>query len=394
MIASQPSGHGRSGLNIRYIERQDQLDAIVSHLGGAGDIYFDMEVDNMHHYYTQVCLLQVRLGEECCLIDPLAGIDLNRFLDMLASRTIVLHGSDFDLRMLWQRYRFVPARIFDTMLAAQLAGEASFGLGALVERHFGHRLDKNQQTADWSRRPLDSEMVRYAAMDIQHLGALKDLLTRRLEASGRLDWHREWCERALGDAEQAQSPSSVDAWRIRGSNTLAPRQLAALRALWNWREARGAALNKPTYKVFNSQAILALCARLPPDEKGYWKPGKLPIKVASGLRDEVRLELEGSVNSPRQEWPAKSPANTRKRWNVDAQRVEALKAARDRVAESLGLPPSLLASRNALVSLAGQSAMDAPASPPPAPLMRWQWDQLKEVLTDVLQSGAGGGRGA
>src|SRR5881275_3418786 len=102
----------------------------------------DTEADSLHCYREKLCLLQVSLPEGDFLVDPLAGSDLARLADTLARKEIVLHGADYDLRLLRRALNFQPAHLFDTVIAARLLGIREFSYAALVEKYFGIQLAK------------------------------------------------------------------------------------------------------------------------------------------------------------------------------------------------------------------------------------------------------------
>ncbi len=125
------------------------------------EVALDTEADNMFHYRVRVCLMQFLIGEHVFLVDVLApGVDLKPLWPLLARKHLVMHGSDFDLRLLHDLCGFRARSLFDTMLAAQLLGRQRIGLASLLEDHFGVQLDKNGQKANWSKRPLDPEAAR------------------------------------------------------------------------------------------------------------------------------------------------------------------------------------------------------------------------------------------
>src|SRR4029077_414538 len=136
------------------------------------------------------------------LVDPLAGIDINPFLDALAGRELIFHAADYDLRLLRKHHEFTPSVIFDTMLASRLLGEKQFGLSSLVEKFLGVKLDKGSQKADWARRPLTEKMEKYARNDTHHLKPLADRLKHELEQKNRLRWHQESCARLVEDCSK------------------------------------------------------------------------------------------------------------------------------------------------------------------------------------------------
>src|SRR5438105_6301466 len=114
----------------------------------------DTEADSLHCYREKLCLLQVSLPEGDFLVDPLAENDLAPLADTLARKEIVLHGADYDLRLLRRALNFQPARLFDTVVAARLLGTREFSYAALVEKHFGIELAKGSQKANWALRTL------------------------------------------------------------------------------------------------------------------------------------------------------------------------------------------------------------------------------------------------
>src|SRR5213079_3173192 len=125
--------------------------------------------------------------------DPLAVADLSPVGRLLADAKVekIFHDADYDLRILDRDYGFRARRLFDTRIAAQLAGEPAVGLAALLEKYVGVKLAKEHQKADWSRRPLPPAMLAYAAADTHYLLPLRDALEQRLQSLGRLSWAQE-----------------------------------------------------------------------------------------------------------------------------------------------------------------------------------------------------------
>ena len=100
---------------------------------------------------------------------PLAAVNLNIFLDTLGGHELIMHGADYDLRLLQKHHQFIPGAIFDTMLAARLIGIRQFSLSNLVEQFLGVKLEKGAQKANWAMRPLTEKMERYARNDTHYL---------------------------------------------------------------------------------------------------------------------------------------------------------------------------------------------------------------------------------
>ncbi len=360
------------------------LDALLAELAAhpSDDVALDTEADSFHHYFEKVCLLQLARNGTAWLVDPLARLDLVPLFGALSTRRLLLHGADYDLRLLSRGHGFTPRALFDTMLAAQLLGEKEIGLAALLSSRLGVTLDKSSQRADWSRRPLSPTLVHYAASDVLHLHALVALLEADLAAKGRLAWHTEECARLLAqDFAPAPDDPETD-WRIKGSNALSPKERAFLRELWSVRDERARSLDVPPFRVLHNEALLAVCRRAAGGETRLAElfPRTLPPPFASGLREA----LEKAAALPPSSWPPPRRGELVRPEPALEKAVNRLKTRRDAVARGLGLDPGVLASRAALVEIA-RAELAARRSLPPADLVattgisRWKADLLAET---------------
>ena len=138
------------------------LDAWCSTLEKHDPIAVDTEGDSLHCYFEKLCLIQIGLPDQDVLLDPLEELDFTRLSAILRQKKIILHGCDFDLRMLRRGIQFVPGEVFDTYIAARLIGLKEVGLASLVKQFFGIELPKSSQKANWARRPLTPAMLEYA----------------------------------------------------------------------------------------------------------------------------------------------------------------------------------------------------------------------------------------
>src|SRR5881392_2018655 len=159
-----------------------QLAELLSLIEAVDRVAVDTEADSLHCYREKLCLLQISLPGRDSIVDPLADVDLAPLRATLERSEIVLHGADYDLRMLRRGLDFVARRIFDTLIAARLLGIREFSLAALVKRYFGLELPKGSQKANWAHRPLPARMVEYAINDVHYLLALAEKLEAELDA--------------------------------------------------------------------------------------------------------------------------------------------------------------------------------------------------------------------
>jgi len=251
-------------------ERQLLLDEtsaaaeFLAELRSEARIAVDLEADSLHNYREKICLVQVSTAGATRVLDPLAapGI-LSGLVPVLSDRSVlkVFHGGDYDVRLLKREGAAAVSNVFDTMIAAQIAGRERYGLAALLEEEFGVLLDKRYQRADWSRRPLDPGMLAYAAADTAHLLALSDRLSEELVRLGRLGWAEE--EFLLLEQVEPSAPKKPWCLNVKGAGRLAPRQLARLQALLELREDLASSWNRPPFKVLVNQVLIDWAVRPP-----------------------------------------------------------------------------------------------------------------------------------
>ena len=218
------------------VETSTQLvDYAAALRSGSGPVAVDAERASGYRYGQRAYLVQIRRsGSGTGLIDPVPLPDLSVIQDAIADAEWVLHAANQDLPCLAE-IGLVPARIFDTELAARLAGLPRVGLGAVVESLLGWSLQKGHSAADWSTRPLPEEWLVYAALDVEVLVDLRDALAAILEEQGKTEWARQEFEAILSAGPPA---AKIDPWRrTSGMHGLkSRRQLGILRALWQARD--------------------------------------------------------------------------------------------------------------------------------------------------------------
>lgn len=368
---------------IDYVDSASGMANLLKAMDGVDTVFLDLEADSMHHYYAKICLIQILVAERCYLVDPLSEITLDGFLRKLAGKVLVLHGADYDLRMLYQASGFRPHKVYDTMLAAQLLGKPAFGLAALVNAYFGVTLKKDQQKADWSLRPLPPLMLQYGAQDTFFLPGLYEALTRELAEKNRLEWHDETCAELVKATANSKVVDLENTWRIDGSSKLYPRQLAALQALWKFRDQTAKDLDLPTYKVLPSDILLRFALAVPPSgapEQVPSLPSRLNPKIKSGFLDSYNESLE----LPEREWPQPLRLPRKIAPSPSSTVLNHLKTVRDKIAEDLKMDPSLLATKSTLTAVALTGANSRPKMMAAAKWMKWQESLLLDAWLNPL----------
>ncbi|MEJ2541714.1 MAG: ribonuclease D, partial [Gemmatimonadota bacterium] len=225
-------------MDLEYIDDGRTAENVVAELADEPSLAVDLEAAGFHRYSDRLCLVQISTrGGRDIILDPLAVElgDLLRPLLQNPDQTLFMHGGDYDLRLLDRDLGINPRGVFDTQIAAALLGVGSIGLAALLEEHFGVRLSKKYQRADWARRPLERGMLEYAASDTRHLHELAEILSGRLEEVGRMDWaHEEF--QLMEEIRWTPDESDDPVTRVKGAHRLDPRPVARLREALAWRD--------------------------------------------------------------------------------------------------------------------------------------------------------------
>ncbi len=336
----------------------EQLRHLRGQLSPVGQIALDCEADSLHAYPEKLCLLQVAAGDVVALVDPLAfsqpapAAELREFCQLLATKKLLLHGADFDLRLLYRTFEVTPVELFDTMEAARLLGWRGVGLKAVVERTVGHRLHKGSQRANWARRPLPPKMIAYATEDVTHLEAVAQILRDELESQGRLAWHQQVCGRVITSACQPQEVDHERVWRLKGSRSLGRLGLAVLRELWHERERLAVASGRPPYFVVAHERLLEVASAA---ENQSVATRELVSRL--GLRGRRAVGFGEAIARaralPADQYPRRMRAKSRPQLSGEQQhRLSELKQRRDTRAQALGLDPTLIAPKSLLVALA------------------------------------------
>jgi ribonuclease D len=366
-----------------YVDNAEALDFAVKRMESAPEIYLDLEADSLHHYHAKICLLQVHVGNEVFLVDPLAGFALTPLLDLLARKRLVFHGGDYDLRMLYQAHGFRPLAVFDTMIAAQLMGFTAFGLGSLVQERYGQTLNKDHQKADWSRRPLPEELRAYASQDTIFLPDLCNWLTEGLEKLGRLQWHAQACQALIkATAKIKEVDEDDDPWRVHGSAKLYPRQLAALKAIWILREQEADSRDLPSFKICPTELLIRLALAIPPEGRPELWPN-LPSRWSDDFRQRLVDALEAVLIQAPAAWPARKSGPKRVLKHPDPDLLQKLRDIRDEKAKELALDPSLIATRATMTAAALTGCVKADTVRASVNWMPWQEELLLPLWLKV-----------
>jgi ribonuclease D len=365
-----------------WADTPDAVRLAASACAAAGRFALDTEADSLHSYFHKVCLIQVSAASRHTIIDPLPlpPADLDPLWRVVANPavTVVMHGADYDVRILDRDFGARIGRLEDTQIMAQLLGEQRTGLAFLLEREFGVELDKQHQRADWGARPLATELVAYAAADTAFLLELADRLRERLQALGRWSWTVEECARLATMRHEETAPDPLDFERVKGARALKGRARDRFHELFCWRDEEARRLDLPPFKVLGNRPMLELAGSPPAGPADLSRvPGLGPRFVRRG-GGEVLRRLEHPRGAPQWERGERaSPPSAAER-----RRLQRLVEVRDEVAAGLGLPGGLVCSRAVLQTIAATPG--AAAALDGAGLSGWRRELLGEQFEAAL----------
>jgi len=238
----------KEGRKEVYVSKREELQQILPLVQAVDTVGVDTEFIIYPNYEPKLELIQVSTPNLLAVVDHqlLSGTDGSKALvQTLLEKEWILHACTGDLGIFYrlaQRLgleRKTPKAIFDTQVAASYAGLGfQLGYGRLIEEHIGIKVDKSQSLTDWSLRPLSSLQLSYALGDVRHLFQVRDVLSQRLTELDRLNWFRDKMSE-LVDGALYERKDTRHAWQmVRRHKKLKPAELAVLRELASWREAK------------------------------------------------------------------------------------------------------------------------------------------------------------
>lgn len=372
-----------------YIDTAPELAAFVTAARREHRVGVDTEAASFHRYRDRIYLLQVSSPTQTAVIDPvaIAAPGLEPFGGLLADPQVekTFHDADYDLRVLDRDYGFRAVRLFDTRIAAQLAGEPAIGLAALLEKYIGVKLDKEHQKADWSLRPLTPSMLAYAAADTRFLLGLRDALEQRLTTLNRLSWAMEEFKQLESLRWSGPGGEEETYLRLKGAKGLSPRSLAALRLLHRWRDTVAEREDRAPFRIIGNDALLAVSRALPASRTDLGHIRDLPSSLARRHGEALLDAVQRAKALPETDLPRlERRPRVHKDPGFDA-RLERVKAVRNRIATELGLDPGIVSGRTTLEAVVRARPANRTALEQVGEIRRWQIEVLGDALLEAVR---------
>ncbi|WP_368417710.1 ribonuclease D [Rhodovarius sp.] len=346
----------------RLVTTSMELAELCARLATEGFVTVDTEFMRERTYWPELCVVQLGGSEDVAVVDAQAeGLDLSPLGHLLANPNVVkvFHAARQDVEIFLLKYGAVPTPMFDTQIAAMVAGygdQASYD--SLARGLAGAAIDKAHRFSDWSARPLSEAQVDYAAADVTHLRVIYQKLVEQLSREGRLDWVAAEMAALQDPAGYIQAPET--AWEKLRPRTGNRRFLSILRAVAAWREREAQRINIPRQRLVKDETLLEIAATTPSNaaelarargiSEGFAK-GKSGLSLVAAIA-EARALPDTALPEMRENrpGPVASPAL-----------VALLKVLLAAKSEAHNVAPRLLANSEDLDRLATEAAPDVPA---------------------------------
>lgn len=336
-------------MNVQLIDEEAPFARLCEVVAKAERVALDTEFHNERSYSARLMVVQIAIDDDVALVDPLRLHALQPLADALASRTVVGHALQSDLKIFAERFDRLPARAYDTQLAAAFSGYGmSISLADLVQNVAGVRLRKSQTVSDWSARPLSAQQIEYLVDDVRHLFTLQDRLSEGLARSGRLDWFEEEVRTLVDPARYAVDPERLYL-RISGAMRMNRRELGILREVAVVRDRLACDRDVPLKYIIPDDVMAAIVHLRPVAREDLAQLRRLDAGARRSYGDRIVEAVARGLALPDAELPhkpARPPGSDREAI------VACLSVLVNAIAAEHDLPSSLLLPRAALERIA------------------------------------------
>jgi ribonuclease D len=344
------------------ISTSEALADLCARLRAERFVTVDTEFMRERTYWPELCVLQLAGEQDVAVVDCLAeGLDLAPVGALMADPAVtkVFHAARQDVEIFLLKFDAVPAPLFDTQVAAMVAGFGDqVSYDALCRALAGAQIDKAHRFSDWSARPLSAAQIAYAASDVTHLRRIYTGLVNRLSREGRLDWVAEEMASLADPATYRTDPET--AWERLRPRTHNRRFLGLLRAVTAWREREAQRINIPRQRLVKDETLLEIAATAPETIADLARARGISEGFSKG---KSGASLLAAVKAAKEEPEAGLPELPRERAGPSASPalVALLKVLLAAKSEEHNVAPKLLATGDDLDRLAAGEGTDLPA---------------------------------
>ena len=339
------------------ITTTEGLQAFCERAAKAPYVTVDTEFLRERTYYSKLCLVQLAIPgdaeEDAVLVDPLIkGLSLDPLYTLFRNTDVVkvFHAARQDLEIFYVEGGVIPEPLFDTQVAAMVAGFGEqVGYETLVRKIAHASLDKSSRFTDWSRRPLTEAQQVYALADVTHLRVIYEHLRAVLEKTGRWPWVEE--ELATLTDPETYIIVPEDAWLRIKTRTNSGRFLAIIRELAKFRESFAQTRNVPRSRVMKDDALLELASTKPATLNDLSRSRLLLREARKGeIADGILAAVKAGMETPPDKQP--TPDRSRDKMQVNPALADLLRVLLKAKSEELGVAQKLIATSSDLDEIA------------------------------------------
>lgn len=374
----------QNNISYTFIDDYASLLSETENLLNENIIGVDLESDSLFHYREKICLLQISTESKNILIDPLSVKDLSPLSPVFSNPKTrkVLHGSDYDIRSLYRDYKIEVNSLFDTQLAARIAGINETGLAHLLQNYFNVRLKKKYQKKDWSRRPLSESMLNYAVYDTCYLIPLSRILEKELINKKRIQWLVEECK-LLSRVRPAPPNGEPLYIKFKGAGKLLPRELAMLEMVLQLREKIAEKKDMPSFKILRNDQIMKIVKKPPISTEDLEALSDRQIRMMGKTIVKRSQEI---ASLPESELPDYPKNNSKASETGSPGSIKALKDWRQKIAEKFEIDISLVCTNAQIQSLSASCPGDIQDLKKTGILRNWQIDAYGDEICMILNT--------
>ncbi len=292
-------------MSQELITTQEDFAELCAHLRDSGLVAFDTEFVSEYTYRPQLCLMQFATAERLVAVDPFEIEDISDWWRLMSDdqTTVIVHGGREEVRFCINLTGKRPQKLYDVQIAQGLISK-SFPLGhaALLNRVLGVEVSGKETRTDWRRRPLTDKQVHYAIEDVRHLLDVWKTQSTELQSRSRIAWAEAEFERMI---DEIDSERTRENWRrLSGVNSLRPRELSVVRALYEWRSGEAETRDRPARKILRDDLLVDIAKRQPRTVNDLlatrdMNRGPYHKEIAPGILESIAR----GRNLPKSDWP-------------------------------------------------------------------------------------------
>lgn len=284
---------------MQLIQNDQDLAVLCSKMSNEEFVCVDLEFLRQHTYFAKLCLIQIATINDEAIIDPLAeNINLQPFFDLMQNEKVtkVFHSGRQDIEIIYNLTSKIPTPLFDTQIAAMVAG---FGESISYEHLVNHLLhtniDKSSRLSDWSNRPLNENQLNYAISDVTHLVKIYQQLKSKLINENRMEWISDELNALCDESLYKINPHNM--WQKMRHRSHSAKFLTYLRELCAWRENRAINKNVPRQSFIKDDLLLNICSDCPTSKEDLCKVRGMRDDLAMGKIGDEIIEVIKNVKA-------------------------------------------------------------------------------------------------